>query len=98
MESPEQARARARARRSTWAGVGGLVLVGVAVLLTVTRVGGDVLPTVLGIVGVGSLMAGVSTGAMQVVDAFRYSRPNPDGDGEGDDPPAARSGRNPSSR
>ena len=74
MEGSEQARARARARRSTWAGVGGMVLVVVAVVLTMTHVGGNVLPTVLGIVGVGSLMAGVSTGAMQVVDAFRYSR------------------------
>lgn len=96
MESPS--RSRTRARRSTFAGVGGTLLVAVAVLLTLTRVGGDVLPTVLGIVGVGSLMAGVSTGAMQVVDAFRYSRPSPDDDGENEDPPGAGSGREPSSR
>jgi hypothetical protein len=98
MAGPGQDRARIRARRSTWAGLGGIVLVGVAVLLTVTHVGGDVLPTVLGIVGVGSLMAGVSTGTMQVVDAFRYSRPDPDGDGHDEDPPGAGPGREPSSR
>ena len=98
MESPEQARSRTRARRSTFAGVGGILLVAVAVLLTLTHVGGDVLPTVLGIVGVGSLMAGVSTGAMQVVDAFRYSRPGPDDDRDDQGPPGAGSGREPSSR
>lgn len=95
MEGPERDPARIRARRSTWAGVGGIVMVAVAVLLTLTQVGGDVLPTVLGIAGVGSLVAGVATGTMQVVDAYRYSRPNPDGD---DDPPGDPAGRKPSSR
>ena len=73
---PEAARQRALARRSTYAGVGGTVLVALALLLTLTHLLGNVLPTVLAIVGVGSLVAGVSTGAMQIVD--RYRRPGAD--------------------
>ena len=75
-QDAEAARQRALARRSTYAGVGGVVLVALAMLLTLTHVLGNVLPTVLAIVGVGSLVAGVSTGAMQIVD--RYRRPSAD--------------------
>ena len=75
-QDAEAARQRALARRSTYAGVGGIVLVALAMLLTLTHVLGNVLPTVLAIVGVGSLVAGVSTGAMQIVD--RYRRPSAD--------------------
>jgi hypothetical protein len=70
------ARQRVLARRSTYAGIGGILLVALAMLLTVTHVLGNVLPTVLGIAGVGSLVAGVSTGAMQIMD--RYRRPGAD--------------------
>lgn len=73
---PEAARQRALARRSTYAGVGGILLVALAMLLTLIHLLGDVLPTVLAIVGVGALVAGVSTGAMQIVD--RYRRPGAD--------------------
>jgi hypothetical protein len=77
-EDPESARDRRLARRSTYAGLGGIVLVALGVLLTLTHLLGDAVPTVLAILGVGSLIAGVSTGAMQVVD--RYRRPGSDGD------------------
>ena len=40
-------------------------------LLTAGHLLGNVLPTVLAIAGVGSLIAGVSTGAMQLVDYRR---------------------------
>jgi hypothetical protein len=72
-EDPQADDARVRARRSTFAGLGGIVLVAVGLLLTATHVLGNVVPTVLAIVGVGSLIAGVSTGAMQVVDHYRRS-------------------------
>ena len=72
-EDPEVHRQRVLARRSTVAGVAGIALIGIAIVLTLTRVGGDVLPTVLAIVGVGSLVAAVSTGAMQIVDRYRRS-------------------------
>jgi threonine dehydratase len=70
---PQAGRQRVLARRSTLAGVGGIVLVALAMLLTLTHQLGNAVPTVLAIVGVGSLVAGVSTGAMQVVDRYRRS-------------------------
>ena len=73
---PEAARQRVLARRSTYAGVGGIALVALAMLLTLTHLLGNVVPTVMAIVGVGSLVAGISTGAMQVVDHYR--RPGAD--------------------
>lgn len=45
----------------------------VGVLLTLGHVAGNAVPTVLAIIGVGSLIAGVSTGAMQIVDRYRRS-------------------------
>ena len=76
-EDPEASQRRALARRSTVAGLGGILLVAVAIVLTLTHVLGNVVPTVLAIIGVGSLVAGVSTGAMQIVDNYR--RPGPEG-------------------
>ena len=76
-EDPEALQRRVLARRSTLAGLGGIVLVALAVVLTLAHVLGNVVPTVLSIVGVGSLIAGVSTGAMQIVDHYR--RPGPEG-------------------
>jgi hypothetical protein len=70
---PEADRQRVLARRSTFAGVGGILLVALAMLLTLTHQLGNVVPTVLAIVGVGALIAGVSTGAMQIVDRYRRS-------------------------
>lgn len=49
-------------------------------LLTLGHVGGNVLPTVLAIVGAGSLLAGVATGAAIVMDNFRYRRDQSDDD------------------
>jgi hypothetical protein len=76
-EDPEAAQRRVLARRSTVAGLGGILLVAVAIVLTLTHVLGNVVPTVLAIIGVGSLVAGVSTGAMQILDHYR--RPGPEG-------------------
>ena len=77
-DDPEAARQHILARRSTVAGLAGIALVGLGMLLTFTHLLGNALPTVLAIVGVGSLIAGVSTGAMQVMD--RYRRPDSDFD------------------
>ena len=77
-EDPEARRQHVLARRSTIAGLAGIVLVALGVVLTLTHLVGNVVPTVLALVGVGSLIAGVSTGAMQVVD--RYRRPDSDFD------------------
>lgn len=79
LEAAAQAR-RARSRRSTWAGVGGVLAIALGLLLTVTHTGGLVLPTVLGIAGVGSLMAGVIGGALLVADNVRFGRPPSRGD------------------
>ena len=80
MASTRDAYRRSQARRSTLAGLGGIALVVLAVVLTVGEVGGDVLPTVLAIVGVGSLLAGVATGSVIVLDGFRLSRRQSDDD------------------
>lgn len=78
---------RLQSHRSTLAGVGGIVLVAIGVVLTVAGIGGDVLPTVLAIVGLGSLLAGVASGALLVAENFRYRRDAPlyDPDEEDDD-------------
>lgn len=52
--------------------VGGAILVVVGVLLTLGGVGGNVLPTVLAVAGVGAILAGVITGAMLVAENARY--------------------------
>ncbi len=65
---------RIQLHRGTLAGVLGVVAVIAGVLLTLAEVGGNVLPTVLAIVGVGSLLAGVATGVGVLMDNFRYSR------------------------
>jgi len=65
---------RRTSRRSTLAGVGGLLLVALGVVLTLAHVAGNVVPTVLAIAGVGSLMAGVATGSMLVLENFRLHR------------------------
>lgn len=75
-EDPQARHQRVLARRSTIAGLGGVALVALGLLLTATHALGNAVPTVLAIVGVGSLVAGVSTGAMQLVD--RYRRPSDD--------------------
>ena len=72
-EDPDVTQRRVLARRSTLAGLGGIVLVVLAMALTLAHLLGDVVPTVLAIIGVGSLTAGVSTGAMQIVDRYRRS-------------------------
>jgi hypothetical protein len=71
-KSPEE-RARRDARRITVAGLGGILLVAAGVGLTLLPVGGLVLPTVLAILGVGSLLAAVVSGAVQIGNAYRRS-------------------------
>ena len=72
MASTRDAFRRRRARRSTLAAVGGLLLIALGVILTVARVGGDLLPTVLALAGLVSLIAGTMTGQRLVVENFRY--------------------------
>jgi uncharacterized membrane protein HdeD (DUF308 family) len=74
MVSPRNAYRRRQARRSTLFGVLGVVLIALGVVLTLTRVVGDVLPTVLAIVGLVSLVAGIATSLRLIYDNFRFSR------------------------
>ena len=76
-EDPEASQRRALARRSTSPGSAASCSSPSAIVLALTHVLGNVVPTVLAIIGVGSLVAGVSTGAMQIVDNYR--RPGPEG-------------------
>ncbi len=71
-KSPEE-RVRRDARRITIAGLGGILLVATGVALTLLSVGGLVLPTVLAVLGVGSLLAAVVSGAVQIGNAYRRS-------------------------
>ena len=61
-------------RRSTLAGLGGIVLIAVGLILTAAKIGGNVLPTVLAILGLGCIVAGIGTGALLVLNNFRYRR------------------------
>ena len=72
MVSPRVAYRRLQARRSTLFAVVGVVLIALGVVLTLTRVVGDVLPTVLAIAGLVSLVAGIATGSLLVFENFRY--------------------------
>lgn len=73
VSSRAQQRRRA-SRRSTLLAVGGLLLVALGVVLTLARVVGDVVPTVLALVGVVVFVAGLATGTRLVFDNFRYRR------------------------
>jgi small-conductance mechanosensitive channel len=70
--TPRDAQRRRQARRSTIAGVAGVVLIALGVILTLLEVGGDVVPTILALVGVASLVAGVAIGAQLIVDNARF--------------------------
>jgi membrane-bound ClpP family serine protease len=63
-----------QARRSTLFAVLGIVLITLGVVLTLTRVVGDVVPTVLAIAGVVCLVVGMAIGIRLVFENFRYSR------------------------
>lgn len=74
MASPRDAYRRRQARRSTLFAVVGLVLIASGVVLTLTGGVGNVVPTVLAIVGLVSLVAGMAAGSLLVFENFRYSR------------------------
>ena len=74
MGNPRDSYRRLQARRSTLFGVAGVVLIAVGVVLSLTRVVGDVVPTVLALVGLLSLVAGIATGSLLVFENFRYRR------------------------
>lgn len=66
-----------QSRWSTAAGLGGIGLVAAGILLTLAHIGGNLIPTVLAVVGMGSLMAGVVSGGVLVMDNVRYGSPTP---------------------
>jgi hypothetical protein len=74
MASPRNAYRRLQARRSTVFAVLGIVLIALGVILSLSRAVGDVVPTVLAIVGLVSLVVGLATGTLLVFENFRYSR------------------------
>ena len=74
MTSTRDEQRRRDARRSTVAGLGGLALIALGLGLTLAHLVGNVVPTILAIAGVGSLVAGIATGSVLVLDNFRYRR------------------------
>jgi uncharacterized RDD family membrane protein YckC len=72
--SPRNALRRVQARRSTWFAVAGLVLMAVGVILTLNGGVGNLVPTVLAVLGLISLVVGLATGTLLVFENFRYSR------------------------
>ncbi len=71
---PRDAYRRLQARRSTLLGVLGVILIALGVVLTLARVVGDVVPTVLALAGLVSLVAGIATGSLLVLENFRFRR------------------------
>ena len=63
-----------QARRSTLFAVVGIILIALGVVLTLTGEVGNVVPTVLAIVGLVSLVAGMAAGSLLVFENLRYSR------------------------
>ena len=74
MSSTRDEQRRRTSRRSTLAGLGGVAMIALGIGLTLAHVAGNVLPTVLGIAGVGSLIAGIASGALMVAENFRVHR------------------------
>ena len=74
MVSPRNAIRRRQAHRSTWFAAAGVLLIALGVILTLTGGVGDVVPTVLALLGLVSLVAGIETGTLLVFENFRYSR------------------------
>ncbi|HEX8508936.1 MAG TPA: hypothetical protein VF635_05500 [Propionibacteriaceae bacterium] len=72
MSRTKDAYRRRQSRRSTAAAVGGVGLIAVAVILTLTRLIGDVVPTLLGVLGVALLITGIALGAQLVAENARY--------------------------
>ena len=56
------------------AGVGGILIIKLLMVLRALHIGGYLFPTLLAIAGLGSLLAGIGTGFVLVMDNFRYSR------------------------
>ena len=70
-----RARQRLRtARRTTLLGVAGILLMAVGLVLTLAGVAGNVVPTVLALLGLVLLVLGIATGTLLVYDNARWSR------------------------
>ena len=65
---------RYQAHRSTLAGVAGVGLMALGIVLTLTHVAGNVVPTVLALLGLVLLVIGIALGTLLVFDNFRFSR------------------------
>ncbi len=74
MASPRNALRRMQARRSTWLAIVGAALVALGIVLTVTQVVGDVVPTVLAVLGLVLFVIGSAIGTRMVFDNFRFRR------------------------
>jgi uncharacterized membrane protein HdeD (DUF308 family) len=72
--SPRDAYRRLQGRRSTLFAILGVLLIALGVVLSLAQVVGNMVPTVLALVGVVSLVAGIATGSLLVFENFRYSR------------------------
>ena len=78
---------RFQARRSTLVALSGIGLMALAFALTLAHVAGNVVPTVMGVVGFVLLNAGLAIGTTLIFDNLRYSRGQPyyDPDEENDE-------------
>ena len=72
MVSPRNALRRLQARRSTLFAVAGILLIALGVILTLTEGIGNVVPTVLAVLGLASLVVGIATATLLVFENFRY--------------------------
>ncbi|GAB2582970.1 hypothetical protein GCM10009593_22800 [Microlunatus antarcticus] len=49
-------------------------MIALGVVLTLAHVAGNIIPTILALLGMGTLIAGISTGTLLVLENFRYRR------------------------
>lgn len=61
-------------RRSTAAGVLGILLMALGIVLTLAHVGGNAMPTVRALLGLALSVVRIATGSLLVQDNFRCSR------------------------
>ena len=85
MAGPRDAYRRLQARRTTVLGLLAVVLIARGVVLSLSRAVGDVVPTVVALLGLLSLVAGIATGSRLVFDNFRLAQRQSTDDGDEDD-------------